>query len=203
MFLKKINENLEKAIIELGFEQPNEIEKACFPIIKSGKDVIGIGAEGTGKTSVIVMGVIQKLKAAINDVPRALIIVPDKESALSMKEMFDAYGKYTNLRVHCAYDKGKIQDQKDAIYFGADVVIGTAKRLNELYSNYGLNLGDLKMFIIDDADLVIRNMYHIHTNRFAATIKRCQQLVFSSKMTEKIADLEYEFMNFPQTINIE
>jgi superfamily II DNA/RNA helicase len=59
------------------------------------------------------------------------------------------------------------------------------------------------MFIIDDADLVIRNMYHIHTNRFAATIKRCQQLVFSSKMTEKIADLEYEFMNFPQTINIE
>ena len=203
MFLKKLDPHLLEAIAEYGFETPTKVQKSCISKIKSGVDLI-VRADGkSGRTNTIVISVIQKLKAEFEDVPRALIVVPDRDKAFAMKEKFDVLGKNTNLRVFCAVDGGNLHDLRDTIYAGSDVVIGTAKRLNELYAFSGINLNNLKMFIVDDAELIMRDQILSEINRLAPYIPKSQQVVFCDRITKQLESFSEKFMNFPIVLEIE
>ena len=130
MFKEKLNAQLSYALEAKGITEPTELQKRIIPKIKSGASCICIGPAGSGKSTSIVIGVIQRLTAALNDVPIAIIVVADKQQALDMKEQFNALIRQSELRVHCAVDGEKFLDQKDKIYAGSDVVIGTARRFN-------------------------------------------------------------------------
>jgi ATP-dependent RNA helicase RhlE len=202
-----INEKLDKQLIdsleENGFTESTELERICIPKIKSGHDLLCIAGEGSGKTTTIVVSVLQRLKASLDDNPRAVIIVPDKDRALAMKNEFDRLGGYTDLRVHTACDDEKINDQKDKIYMGSDVVIGTPKRLNQIYSLYALNLGVVKIFAIDDAELVIKSTNYPQIDRLSESLPKAQRLVLASHLTEWIERFAGEFMNVQEVIEIE
>jgi len=200
MFLKKINEGLAQAIDEAGYESPKFLQKKGMSKIKSGTDVICIGPEGSGKTTAIVMGIIQKLGAALNDVPRALVVVPEREHALDMKEYFDILGKNTNLRVHCVYNRTKMPELKNAIYLGADVVIGTAKRLHDLYSQSGLNLNDLKMFVIDDAEEIMKLEVMSQIDRLTDIIPDVQHILFATEYNDRIERYAEKYMDVMEII---
>lgn len=203
MFLKKLDTHLLEAIETYGFEKPTSIQKPCISKIKSGVDLFVRADEKSGKTLAIVISVIQQLKAEFEDVPRALIIVSDKEKALNMKEQFDALGSNTNLRVFCAVDGGDLLDLRDKIYAGSDIVIGTAKRLNELYAFSGINLNNLKMFIIDDAELIMRDQILSEINRLSPYIPKSQRIVFCNRMTVQMDKFIDESMNFPIMLDFE
>src|SRR5438045_927391 len=100
MKLKKINENLQKALIENGLSEANMLQQDTFATIKSGADCVIISPDGTGKTTTIVINVIQQLKAEGEESPRALIFVENKEKVLEMEALFEKLGNYTNLRVY-------------------------------------------------------------------------------------------------------
>jgi superfamily II DNA/RNA helicase len=203
MFLKKLNEGLASAISDAGYETPTELQKKSISKIKGGGDVVCIGPENSGKTSALVIALIQKLNAALDDVPRALIVVPDKEAADAMKEKFDLLGKNTDLRVFCVYSKLNLNKLKDSIYLGSDVVIGTIKTLSELYSNNGLNLTALKYFVIDDAELSLRNEVISQVDRLSDSIPKSQYIVFAKKMIDRIERLADRDMNYPTIIEVE
>lgn len=203
MFLKKLHDHLTSSLKKAGFEAPTPLQKICIPRIKSGVDVMCIGKEKSGKTSTIVISVIQKLNKAYADVPRALIVVADKERALAMKELFEQLGKNTNLRIFCAVGREDIHDLRDTIYAGSDVVIGTAKRLNELYSFSGLNLNDLKMFIVDDVELILKDEILSQLNKLSENIPKSQYLLFSTTMNQRIERYGENFMNMFNVIEIE
>jgi len=195
MFLKRLNNQLDSAIVEAGYESPTDIQLKSITKIKSGADLLCIGGEKSGRTTSIVIGVIQRLTSAFEDVPRALIVVPDEKHALAMKEQFDILGKNTNLRVFPAYEKQDIIKLRDNIYAGSDVVIGSAKRLNELYSFSGLNLNNLKMFVVDDADIVMRHEAMAQMDRLGECVPKSQHVVFSSKMTDRLERFADIYMN--------
>ncbi|NOR73558.1 MAG: DEAD/DEAH box helicase, partial [Draconibacterium sp.] len=99
MKLKKLIPELSSAIIEAGFDiTPRSIQSKSIPKIKSGADMFIISPEGTGKSVTIVISVIQQLKEAIDEAPRAIVMVTSKEKAFELKELFDLLGKNTNLR---------------------------------------------------------------------------------------------------------
>ena len=106
MKLKKINENLQQALIENGLTEANEMQQETFSTLKSGADCIIVAPKGSGKSTTIVLNVIQQLKGEGEESPRALIIVEDKAKVLEMEELFEKYGKYTDLRVYGVHDKG-------------------------------------------------------------------------------------------------
>ena len=110
---------------------------------------------------------------------------------------------YTDLRVHTACEDGKINDQKDEIYMGSDVVIGTPKRLNQIYSVYGLNLSVVKIFAIDDAEKVIKSINYTQIDRLAESLPKAQKLVFCSDVNDWIARFANEFMNVQEFIEFE
>lgn len=203
MIKEKLDIQLLDALKETGFVESTELERICIPRIKSGHDLMCVSQKGTGKTITIVVSVLQRLKSALADVPRAVIIVPNKERAVEMKTEFDRLGHYTDLRVNTACDDEKIDIQKDKIYMGSDVVIGTAKRLNLIYSLYALNLNSVKILALDDAESVIKSINYLQIDRLAESMPKAQKIVFANELTEWLERYSNEFMNIQEVIEIE
>jgi ATP-dependent RNA helicase RhlE len=202
-----MNKILDIQLVEVlnqnGFTDLFELEKICMPKIKSGHDLLCVAENGCGKTVTIVLGVLQRLKKSLNDTPRALIIVPDIARATEMKNEFTHLGGYTDLRVNLACENEKIDDQKDRIYMGSDVVIGTTKRLNQIYSLYALDLSGIKIFAIDDAEDVVKSMNLSQVIRLSQGPSKTQYLVFAGKMTEWIERFSNKVMNVQEVIELD
>jgi superfamily II DNA/RNA helicase len=186
MKLKKINENLQQALIEKGLVEANAIQQEIFSTIKSGADCLIVAPKGSGKTSTIVLNVIQQLAGKQEESPRALIIVEDKEKVLEMEALFEEFGKYTPLEVYGVHDKGDMDYDKNYISTGIDVLIGTPNKLSEMFSTAGYNVNRLKMFILDDADPILRLRHETKIMRISNSIAKTQRIIFTEQYTERI-----------------
>ena len=171
MKLKKINPNLQKALIENQLTEANDIQQDTFSLIKSGADCIIIAPPKSGKTTTIVLNVIQRLEKEFQESPRALIIVSNKDKLIEMKQMFEKFGNYTDLRVYGVHDKGDTEFDKNHISLGLDVLIGTPNRLNDLFSTAGFDVNQLKMFIVEDTDELLRQRFDTKIARIGENIK--------------------------------
>lgn len=186
MKLKKLNDNLQENLVESGLTEANEMQQETFSTLKSGADCIIIGPQGSGKTTTIVINVIQKLAGATEESPRAMIIVEDKAKVLEMVALFEKYGKNSGLEVYGIHDKGDTDYDKNYISTGIDVLIGTPNKLNDLFSSAGYNVNRLKMFILDDADPILKLRHEIKIMRISNSIAKTQRIIFSDVFTERI-----------------
>ncbi len=187
MKLKKIKENLQQALVENGLTEANDVQKQTFSAIKSGADCVIFAPKGSGKTTTIVLNVIQRLAGANEESPRALIIVEDKTKVLEMEELFEKYGKYTNLEVYGVHEKGDMDYDKNYVSTGIDVLIGTPTKLNDMFSTAGYNVNRLKMFVVDDADEILKLRHESKIMRISNSIAKTQRIVFSDQYSEKVA----------------
>ncbi len=197
MQLKKINENLSLALQEAGLTEPTALQKETFGTIKSGADCVIIAPSELAKTTTIVINVIQRLDKAFMESPRALIVVQDKAKVLQMQELFKKYGNYTDLRVYGVYDQGDIDWDKNQISLGTDVIIGTPTRLAEMFSTAGFDVNQLKMFIVDDADIILRLRHETRIAHISDSIAKTQRLFFTEEFTERVDVLSERLMIEP------
>jgi len=186
MKLKKINEKLQDGLIENGLTEANALQLETFSTIKSGADCVIISPKGSGKTTTIVLNVIQQLAGKNEESPRALIIVEDKAKVLEMVALFEKYGKYTSLEVYGVNEKGDMDYDKNYISTGIDVLIGTPTKLNDMFSTAGYNVNRLKMLILDDADPILRLRHETKIMRISGSITKTQRLIFAETLTERI-----------------
>ncbi|MFL9830760.1 DEAD/DEAH box helicase [Flavobacterium sp. ST-87] len=203
MKLKKINETLKQALIENGLTEANDIQKETFSTIKSGVDCIIIAPDGEGKTTTIVLNVIQRLIGSNEESPRALIIVEDKPKVLEMEALFEKYGKYSNLEVYGVHDKGDMDYDKNYISTGIDVLIGTPHKLNEMFSTAGYNVNRLKMFILDDANPILKLRHETKIMRISNSIAKTQRIIFGNQFSERIEILAEKMMEEPEIFDFE
>jgi ATP-dependent RNA helicase RhlE len=197
MKLKKINENLQEALIEKGLTEANAMQKETFSTLKSGVDSIIIAPKGSGKTTTIVLNVIQKLAGTNEESPRALIIVEDKTKVLEMVSLFEELGKNSGLEVYGVHDKGDMDYDKNYISTGIDVLIGTPIKLSEMFSSAGYNVNRLRMFILDDADPILKLRHETKIMRISNSITKTQRIIFSDIYTERIEILAEKMLVEP------
>ena len=197
MNLKKINPNLQKALIENGLTEANEMQQETFSTIKSGADAVIQSAGGTGKTTTIVLNVIQKLEKTLDESTRALIIVENKEKVLEMEELFLKYGTYTDLSILGVHDKGDIDYDKNVVSMGLDILIGTPNKINAMFSSAGFNSNTIKLMIVDDADVLFRSRMDAVVLRLSNSIEKTQRLFFCSQITERVESLADKIMIEP------
>ena len=197
MKLKKINEELQEALIENGLTEANAMQKETFSTMKSGSDCIIIAPKGSGKSTTIVLNVIQRLAGATEESPRALIIVEDKAKVLEMESLFEKYGKNSNLEVYGVHDKGDMEYDKNYISSGIDILIGTPNKLSEMFTTAGFNVNRLKMFILDDADPILKLRHETKIMRISNSIVRTQRIIFSEQFTERIEVLAEKMLEEP------
>ena len=203
MNLKKINPNLQKALIENGLTEANEMQQETFSTIKSGADAVIQSAGGTGKTTTIVLNVIQKLEKTFDEITRALIIVENKEKVLEMEELFLKYGTYTDLSILGVHDKGDIDYDKNVVSMGLDILIGTPNKINAMFSSAGFNSNTIKLMIVDDADVLFRSRMDAVVLRLSNSIEKTQRLFFCSKITERVESLADKIMIEPLFFEME
>lgn len=203
MKLKKINEKLQDGLIENGLTEANALQTETFSTIKSGADCIILSPQGSGKTTTIVLNVIQQLAGKTEESPRALIIVEDKAKVLEMVELFEKYGKYTNLEVYGVNEKGDMDYDKNYISTGIDVLIGTPTKLNDMFSTAGFNVNRLKMLILDDADPILKLRHETKIMRISGSIAKTQRIIFAETLTERIEILADKMLVEPYLFDMD
>jgi ATP-dependent RNA helicase RhlE len=203
MNLKKINPQLQQALIEHGLTEANEMQKETFSTIKSGADAVIQSPGGTGKTTTIVLNVIQRMEKSIGESTRVLILVETKERVLEMEEMFLKLGTYHDLSILGVHDKGDIDYDKNIISMGLDILIGTPNRINAMFASAGFNINTIKMFVVDDAEILFRNRMDAIVLRLSNSIEKTQRLFFCSQITERVEVLAEKVMIEPLFFEME
>lgn len=197
----KLNKQLLTAMTEAGFLAPKEMQQKVVSRIIGGQDVIAIGPEGSGKTTTYIIGVLMRLKYAHEEAPRALILVPDAERITRVTDQFALLNR-SSLRVVGFSPAAGIQSQMDDLADGCDIVVTTPDRARALYMKLGLNLNLIQTFILDDADLMIKNGYQLPVTELARSIVKCQHLIFTEVLHGKLEQLIEPFMTFPATVEV-
>ena len=196
-----IQKFLLNAIEDLGFEKPTPIQTEAFPIIKSGKDVIGISQTGTGKTLAFMLPILNDLKFSKQTTPRVLVLVPTRELVVQVVENIEQFSKYQTLRVVGVYGGTNINTQSQAVLQGCDVVVGTPGRLYDLALSRSLSLKAIKKMVIDEVDVMLDLGFRFQlTNIFELLPDKRQNIMFSATMTEEVESLISDF--FAETAKI-
>lgn len=203
MNLKKINPNLQKALIEHGLTEANDMQRETFSTLKSGGDAVIQSPAGTGKTSTIVINVIQKLEKTLDESTRALIIVENKEKVQEMEELFLKFGTYTDLSILGVHDKGDIDYDKNIVSLGLDILIGTPNKINAMFSSAGFNINTIKILVIDDAEILFRNRMDAVILRLSNSIEKTQRVFFCNQITERVEVLAEKIMIEPVFFEME
>lgn len=186
MKLKKINLRLQQALIENGHTEAPAVLKEAFGTIKSGNDVVLIIEDQKEREETIAVSVIQRLEKAFMLSPRALVIVQDKEEALRLEAVFKAFAKYTDLRIFMTHDKTDLDEDKNLISLGIDVLIGTPDRLSFMFGNAGFDVNQLKVFVIAHTNELLKKRQDAKLYRLSESIGKTQRIYVSDKETERL-----------------
>ncbi|PBQ34302.1 DEAD/DEAH box helicase [Sphingobacteriaceae bacterium] len=203
MFKEKLNKRFYTTLVENKLETPTPLQEQGLPKINSGGDVIFVAPEGSGKSTLVSIASIHKLQRAIDDVPKVLILAGSNETGKTLLEQLKSFTRGTDLRVNAAFEDGKIDAQNAEIYEGTDILIGTPKRLLDLYFASSINLNKLKLFVMDDPELMIKHSWQGQVDRLTSSLPKCQHLVFTTELNEKVEKLIHKFMVAPYLIEIE
>jgi superfamily II DNA/RNA helicase len=197
MQLKKINAALQKALIENGLTEANDLQQNTFSSLKSGADAVIQSPSKTGKTTTIVLNVIQRLQKAEGESTRALIVVETRDKVVEMVDLFQKFGNYLDLRVIGVHEKGDIDYDKNQISLGMDVLIGTPTKINEMFASAGFNMNTIKLFVVDDTEVLFRNRMDAIIHRLSLSVEKTQRVFFCSTITERVEVLADKIMIEP------
>jgi ATP-dependent RNA helicase DeaD len=189
-----------RSIQELGFESLFPIQaQAIIPLLE-GKDVIGQAQTGTGKTAAFGIPMVQRLNREIRGV-QGLILVPTRELAVQVAEHMACFAKYARIKVLAVYGGESINKQIHALSNGVQIVVGTPGRLIDLMERRVLNLGSVKIVVLDEADRML-DMGFIEDIEFilSKTPYDRQTSLFSATIEQSVMRVCNKYMKNPQKI---
>ncbi len=199
----KISIPLRNAINDLGFTRPTPIQEKAFPVIASGKDVVGIAQTGTGKTLGYMLPLLQSLERATDIHPRVLVLLPTRELVVQVVGEIEKFAKYCDIRVLGVYGGTNMNRQKEAAEQGADIIVATPGRLYDLVLSNALKIKYIKKLVIDEVDVMLDLGFRFQLNNiFELLPERRQNLMFSATMTEEIQTLIDDFFRRPEKVYV-
>jgi superfamily II DNA/RNA helicase len=199
----KLGKGLARTLTEAGYLYPKEIQLKTLSRIIGGQDVVAVAPEGSGKTSTYIISVLNRIKQGFDDAPRVLILVPDKEKVFSVIEQFDLLNKNSSIKIVGLYVAPGIEAQMNDLADGADIVVATPDRARAIYLKLGLNLNKIDLFIVDDAELIVKQGMQLPVAELANSITKCQHLVFTEVLHQKLEKMIAPFMKLPAVVEVE
>ena len=199
-----------RAVTEAGYTTPTPIQAQAIPIVLSGRDVMGGAQTGTGKTAGFALPILTKLATHANTSPsparhpvRALIVAPTRELAIQVEEAIQQYGKFTGLRSTCVFGGVDIKQQLPIVRGGVEILVATPGRLLDHVEQKSVYLGQVEIFVLDEADRMLDMGFIPDVKRIMALLpKKRQNLLFSATFNNDIKKLADELLNEPQLIEV-
>ena len=209
MTFKELNLSapLLRAVQEAGYETPSPIQAAAIPPVLAGRDLMGCAQTGTGKTAAFALPMLDRLTANAprkKGAIRALILTPTRELALQIGESFDAYGKYLKLGSTVIFGGVGQAPQVEALKKGVDILIACPGRLNDLIGQGFIDLSNLEIFVLDEADRML-DMGFVHDVKkvIAKLPGERQNLMFSATMPTEIEQLAAGILRKPAFVKVD
>ncbi|MFO1325020.1 MAG: DEAD/DEAH box helicase [Burkholderiales bacterium] len=201
-----------RAVSESGYTTPTPIQAQAIPVVLAGRDVMGGAQTGTGKTAGFGLPILQRLQPQANTSPsparhpvRALILAPTRELAIQVEEAIKEYGKYTGLRSTCVFGGVDIKQQLAIVRAGVEILVATPGRLLDHVEHKSVNLSQVEIFVLDEADRMLDMGFIPDIKRIMAllpaTAKR-QNLLFSATFSGEIKKLADQLLNAPELIEV-
>ncbi|AJT41543.1 DNA helicase [Psychromicrobium lacuslunae] len=205
-----VREDIVEALADAGIVHPFPIQSMTLPVALSGHDIIGQAKTGTGKTLGFGIPVLQRIVAAKDEgyealaapgAPQALIVVPTRELAVQVANDLQTAARKRGARITTIYGGRAFEPQIESLTKGVDVVVGTPGRLIDLYKQRHLNLKNVKMVVLDEADemLDLGFLPDVET-LMAATPAVRQTMLFSATMPGPIIAMARRYMTQPTHI---
>jgi superfamily II DNA/RNA helicase len=196
------------ALDSVGITHAFRIQELALPIALTGQDIIGQAKTGTGKTLGFGIPVLEKVitpdeagDAPFNGKPQALIVVPTRELAIQVAGDLKQAGSTRNVRVLTVYGGRAYEPQVEALRKGIEVVVGTPGRLIDLAKQGHLDLGFVKVLVLDEADEMLDMGFLPDVERMVAMIPSNRQtMLFSATMPGTIVNLARRYMTQPTHI---
>jgi len=199
-----------KAVREQGYETPTAIQAQAIPLILEGHDLLGGAQTGTGKTAAFTLPLLHRLtmsRSAQNKFGgtgiRALVLTPTRELAAQVEESIRTYGKYLQLSSTVIFGGVGMNPQISKLKKGVDILVATPGRLLDLMQQGMLDLGQVQMLVLDEADRML-DMGFIHDVKkvLAAVPKEKQSLLFSATFSDEIRELAAGLLKDPQSVQV-
>ena len=195
-----ISPEIKKNLDKMGFKRPTDIQFKSIPSILKGEDVLAIAQTGTGKTAAFaipVLNILQERKRnRRTDGIKCVVMVPTRELAIQITEVFKAIGKKTRLEVFCVFGGVEQDPQIAKLQDGIDILVTTPGRMFDLVSQGHMKLHRVEMLILDEADHML-DLGFIKDIRDLIKFlpKRRQTLFFSATINPKIKKLAYSLID--------
>ena len=199
-----------KAVLEQGYDTPTPIQAQAIPAVLEGRDLLGGAQTGTGKTAAFTLPMLHRLsmsRSAQNKFGgtgiRVLVLTPTRELAAQVEESVRTYGKYLQLSSTVIFGGVGMNPQISKLKKGVDILVATPGRLLDLQQQGMLDLGQVQMLILDEADRML-DMGFIHDVKkiLALVPKDKQSLLFSATFSDEIRDLAANLLNDPLHIQV-
>lgn len=199
----KLSKPLVSTMSALGYLSAKEMQLRTMSRILGGQDIIAIGPEGSGKTTTYVLATLMRLKTGGGDAPRALILVPTKEKVLEVMEYFNQLNRNSTFNIVGIHADTPIDEQVEELTDGVDIVVAIPSRARAIYLKLGLNTNKIQMMVVDDAADMVKQGLQLPINELANSIQKCQHLVFTEVMHDRLDKMIADFMFMPATIEVE
>jgi len=199
-----LDENIQKAIADLGFEKPTPIQQESIPfVLTQENDLIALAQTGTGKTAAFGLPIIQKIETDRKET-QAIILCPTRELCLQITKDLESYAKYLKkLKITAVYGGANIQTQIRALNSGSQIVVGTPGRVIDLIKRKKLKLGHIEYVVLDEADEMLNMGFKDDLDTILAeTPEEKQTLLFSATMPKEVMRITKNYMFSPQTIEV-
>ncbi|CAG4888711.1 DEAD/DEAH box helicase [Paraburkholderia gardini] len=205
-----LSEPLVRAVHELGYTSPTPIQTQAIPAVLNGGDLLAGAQTGTGKTAGFTLPILQRLTTMqpVNNANgkravRALILTPTRELAAQVEESVRQYGKYLKLKSTVMFGGVGINPQIDALRRGVDIVVATPGRLLDHMQQKTIDLSQLDILVLDEADRML-DMGFIHDIKrvLAKLPAKRQNLLFSATFSDEIKTLADNLLNSPALIEV-
>lgn len=197
----KVSRKIAQALTDMGFEEPTPIQARAIPLLLEGKDVIGQAQTGTGKTAAFGIPIVEMLNLKMG--VQALVVTPTRELAVQVAEEISRIGRHRRVRTLPIYGGESIDRQIRVLRQGVQVVIGTPGRLLDHLRRRTLNLDEVKMLVLDEADEMLDMGFIDDVETILkATPESRQTLLFSATMPGEVLDLSNRYLKNPEYVTV-
>ena len=197
------SEALLKTLADKGYSEPSPIQKAAFPELMLGRDLVGQAQTGTGKTAAFALPLLERL-ASGQKTPQALVLAPTRELAMQVADSFKAYSAgHPHLKVLAVYGGTDFRSQINALRRGVDVVVGTPGRVMDHMRQGTLDTSGLRSLVLDEADEMLRMGFIDDVEWILEQLPQERQVVlFSATMPPEIRRLSKRYLKDPAEVTI-
>lgn len=194
----QLEEPLIKAVKEMGYTKPTDIQQKAIPIVKAGRDLVGQSETGSGKTAAFGLPLLEKVEPGRGI--QALILVPTRELAEQVCSELKKFSKYKRLNIIPVYGGVSITPQMDKLRF-CEIVVATPGRTIDHLERRTINLSKVKILVLDEADRMLEMGFIDQMRHIMQHIpEQRQTLLFSATMPPEIQEIARHYLNNPEKV---